>query len=109
MKSFEQQWQQRQQALQTPRANVPNDEVFLKMAKLAQQRQKRHTLHWIHYAAVASVLIGALIFSWNWQYAKNKIPVAQEINLEGQTIRFMCNSGCSAQDIITSANNIINQ
>ena len=106
---YEHQWQRRQQALQNAENNVPDDEVFLAMARNAQQRQQHQTLRWIQYAAAASVLIGALIFGWNIQNASTKLPEAQEVSIGGQTVQFLCNSGCSAQDIIISAQNIINQ
>jgi hypothetical protein len=32
---------------------------------------------------------------------------AQKININGQNVRFLCNNGCSAQDILVSANDII--
>ena len=105
---FDKQWQRRQNALHDAESNSPSDGEIMAMARRAQYRQHRK-LTWIPYAAAASLIIGILFFEWNIQNAKTKIPVAQEVSVEGQTVKFLCNSGCSAQDVIISANNIIKQ
>ena len=105
---FDKQWQRRQNALHDAESSAPSDGAIITMARHAQYRPQ-HKLHWIPYAAAASLIIGILFFEWNIQNAKTKIPVAQEVSVEGQTVKFLCNSGCSAQDVIISANNIIKQ
>ena len=105
---FDKQWQKRQNALLEAENSAPSDETIMSMARRAQYRPHRK-LTWIPYAAAASLIIGILLFEWNIQNAKTKIPVAQEVSVEGQTVKFLCNSGCSAQDVIISANNIIKQ
>ena len=105
---FDKQWQRRQNALLDAENSAPSNKTIMAMARRAQYRP-HHKLTWIPYAAAASVIIGILFFEWNIQSAKTKIPVAQEVSVEGQTVKFLCNSGCSAQDVIISANNIIKQ
>ena len=105
---FDKQWQRRQNALLDAENSAPSNKTIMAMARRAQYRP-HHKLTWIPYAAAASVIIGILFFEWNIQSAKTKIPVAQEVSIEGQTVKFLCNSGCSAQDVIISVNNIIKQ
>ena len=105
---FDKQWQRRQNALLDAENSAPSNKTIMAMARRAQYRPHRK-LTWIPYAAAASVIIGILFFEWNIQSAKTKIPVAQEVSVEGQTVKFLCNSGCSAQDVIISATNIIKQ
>ena len=105
---FDKQWLRRQQALQDAESSVPSDEKIMAMARRAQNRHHRKLI-WIPYSAAACLLIGMIVFGWNIRNVKTKLPVAQEVNIEGQTVKFLCNSGCSAQDIISSAKNIINQ
>ena len=105
---FDKQWQRRKNALHDAENSAPSTETIMAMARRAQYRPHRK-LTWIPYAAAASLIIGILFFGWNIQNAKTKIPAAQEVSFEGQTVKFLCNSGCSAQDVIISAKNIINQ
>ena len=105
---FDKLWQRRQNALLDAENSAPSNETIMAMARRAQYRPHRK-LTWIPYAAAASLIIGILFFGWNIQNAKTKIPAAQEVSVEGQTIKFLCNSGCSAQDVVISAKNIINQ
>jgi hypothetical protein len=91
---FEIQWQHRQRALNDAKDNVPSDEVILGMAKKAQKRVKVK-IRWISYAAAACLVFGVLLFGLTKQNNKE--------------ITFLCNSGCSVQDVIVSANRIVNQ
>jgi hypothetical protein len=34
--------------------------------------------------------------------------VAEKVTMESQTVHFLCNNGCSAQDIMQLANKVIN-
>ena len=59
------------------------------------------------YAAAAGLLIGVVLFSWRMQNDASRMPVAKEVKVGGQTVRFLCNNGCSAQDVLLSANEVI--
>ncbi|MBR6878047.1 MAG: hypothetical protein IKM95_01520 [Bacteroidales bacterium] len=62
---------------------------------------------WMPIAAAASIVIGVSIIGlvyFNKQ--DNPLPVTQILNEEGHTVRFLCNNGCSAQDILLLANEI---
>jgi len=91
---FELQWQHRQQAMNDVQNAVPSDELLLDMAKKAQKRVKVK-IRWISYAAAACLIFGVLLFGLTKQNTKE--------------ITFLCNSGCSVQDVIVSANRIVNQ
>jgi hypothetical protein len=101
--------------------NVPDDTTVLKMAELARQVSPARDENivpislgrrgrWIPYAAAASVLIGVGVIGLTYQSEMPNQPQllkAQKININGQNVRFLCNNGCSAQDILVSANDII--
>lgn len=93
MKDFEKQWQHRQQAMKEVQSNLPSDEVVLQMARKAQER-RRIKIPWISYAAAACLLFGVVLYGLRTQ---NKEP------------KFLCNSGCSIQDVTMLANRIVNQ
>ncbi len=60
---------------------------------------------WIPYAAAASIVIGVAIIGLTHISPSNDgLPVAEEVTVESQTIHFVCNNGCSAQDIMSLAN-----
>lgn len=119
---FRQLWERRKQTWQNEKdTNVPDDATVLKMAERARQASsmpaenivpislRRHG-RWIPYAAAASVLIGVGVVGMTYQSEtsnKTQLPETQQININGQTVRFLCNNGCSAQDILVSANGII--
>lgn len=113
---FEIQWQRRKQALKEAQNSVPSDEVLLNMAKTAQEQASvaeisplpRRRL-WIPYAAAACLLLGVLLYGLHFPKTEPNIPVAKEKIVKGGKIVFLCNSGCSAQDVIISANKIVNQ
>ena len=63
---------------------------------------------WIPYAAAASLVIGVAAIGLTRQgQPDNGLPVAEEVTVESQTIHFICNNGCSAQDIMLLANKVI--
>lgn len=116
---FKTQWQRRQQWQEQAEKSAPDDETLLHWAEKAQQapadsdvivapfpfhRNKR----WIPYAAAASLVIGVTVIGLTYRsQPDDKLPIAKEVTVEGKTIHFLCNNGCSAQDIILSANEVI--
>ena len=119
---FRQLWERRKQMWQNENdMNVPDDTTVLKMAELARQVSPARDENivpislgrrgrWIPYAAAASVLIGVGVIGLTYQSEMPNQPQllkAQKININGQNVRFLCNNGCSAQDILVSANDII--
>ena len=106
---------------QMPKKSVPDDKTFLLWVEKAQQtpgvsevtvsplplyRSRR----WIPYAAAASIAIGVAIIGLTRTGQSNDgLPVAEEVTVESQTIHFMCNNGCSAQDIMFLANKAIKE
>ena len=114
---FETQWQYRQQWKEQAEKSAPNDKTFLQWAEKAQQdpaglsanvipihRNKR----WIPYAAAASLVIGVIAIGLTHQsQPESGLPVTEEVTVESQTIHFICNNGCSAQDIMHLANKVI--
>lgn len=115
---FELQWQRRQQAMQETKDDVPTDEVVLGMAKIAQKTREnqsvalvppRRKYRWIPYAAAASILIGVAVVGWQRVSGSSRHIELEEVSVEGQTIRFLCNSGCSVDDVLHSAQNIITE
>ena len=104
---FEKQWQRRQQAVKEAENSVPGDDVIISMAKMAQNKafaqemspvRNRRRLVWISYIAAACLLLGILLYGLT-------LPTSDT----GEQITFLCNSGCSAEDVIMSANKIVNQ
>lgn len=119
---FRQLWERRKQTWQNENdMNVPDDTTVLKMAELARQVSLARDENivpislgrrgrWIPYAVAASVLIGVGVIGLTYQSEMPNQPQllkAQKININGQNVRFLCNNGCSAQDILVSANDII--
>ena len=114
---FKTQWEHRQQWEKQTEKTVPDDKYFLQWAEKARQdpaglgasvihfhRSKR----WIPYAAAASLVIGVTIIGLTRSsQPDDELPIAEEVTVESQTIHFMCNNGCSAQDIMLLANKVI--
>ena len=113
---FNAQWQRRQQWEQQADKAVPDDKTFMQWAEKAQQVSEGSELNvvplsphrnrqWIPYAAAASIVIGVAIIGLSrYGQSDSGLPVAEEVTVESQTIHFMCNNGCSAQDIMSLAN-----
>lgn len=116
---FNAQWKRRQQWKEQAEMSVPDDDTFIKWAEKAQQNASDEEINittspihpnrrWIPYVAAASVIIGMSVIGLTRQgQHENSLPVAEDITVEGQTIHFICNNGCSAQDIILSAFEVI--
>ena len=116
---FKTQWQRRQQWQEPARKTVPDDETFLRWAEKARQASAEHDVNvipfpthrrnrWIPYAAAASIAVGVTIIGLTHQNESGStLPVAKEVNVDGQTIRFVCNNDCSVQDVIFAVNEVI--
>lgn len=116
---FKIQWQRSRQWQLEAEKMVPDDETFLHWAEKAQQTAPGSEVNvipfpfhrnrrWIPYAAAASVVIGVGIIGLIRQgQPDNGLPVTEEVTVESQTIHFVCNNGCSAQDILLLANKVI--
>ncbi len=116
---FKTQWQRRQQWQEQAEKSVPNDETLLRWVEKAQQTPAAPYVNilpfpthrnnrWIPYTAAACIAISVVAIGLNRQNkTENALPVAKEVEVGGQTVRFLCNNGCSAQDIILSASEVI--
>lgn len=116
---FKTQWQRRQQWQEQTQKSVPDDETLLRWVEKAQQTSAvsgvnvipfptPHRKRWIPYAAAACIAIGVAVIGLTRQgQPDNSLPVAKEVTVGGQTIHFLCNNGCSAQEIILSASEVI--
>ena len=113
-------WERRKYSWQEMEAKaVPNDETILRMADHASRQDvtseaaifpfnSRHRQRWIPYVAAASLVTGVALVSLNRQKSiNNPTPQVQTVEVEGHTMFFMCNNGCSVQDIIYAANDVI--
>ena len=114
---FKTQWQSRMHWKEQAEKWAPDDQAFLRWAEKAQQdpaglRANVIPFHrnrrWIPYAAAASLVIGVAAIGLTRQgQPDNGLPVAEEVTVESQTVHFICNNGCSAQDIMLLANKVI--
>lgn len=116
---FKTQWQRRQQWQEPARKTVPDDETFLRWAEKARHASAGPDVNvipfpthrrnrWIPYAAAASIAIGVTAIGLTRQNESGStLPVAKEVKVNGQTIRFVCNNDCSAQDVIFAVNEVI--
>jgi hypothetical protein len=115
---FKTQWEHRQQWEKQAEKTVPDDKTFLQWAEKAQQDPAgleanvipfHRNRRWIPYAAAASLVIGVAAIGLTRQgQPDNGLPVAEKVTMESQTVHFLCNNGCSAQDIMQLANKVIN-
>ena len=115
--NFKTQWQCRRQWKEEAEKWAPDDKTFLHWAEKAQQDTAgvgtivlplHRTRRWIPYAAAASLVIGVTAIGLTRQdQHENVLPVTEEVTVENQTVHFVCNNGCSVQDIILLANEVI--
>ena len=116
---FQTVWERRKQNWQQQaEKTLPDDATLLRLAETARRQAQQQTAvvvpftrprkRWIPYAAAACIAAGVTVIGLTHQSQhENKLPVAEEVTVAGQTIHFLCNNGCSAQDILLSANEVI--
>ena len=111
-------WNRRKQTWQEHATKAaPDDEAILRMAETAQHQASvtetpaititKRRNRWIPYAAAASILIAVVFIGWQRISGGLRHIELEEVSVEGQTVRFLCNSGCSVDDVLHSAQNII--
>ena len=116
---FKTQWQSRLHWKEQAEKWAPDDQAFLRWAEKAQQDPAgrganvvtfHRTRRWLPYAAAASIAVGVTVIGLTRQsQPDNVLPVTEEVTVESQTIHFICNNGCSAQDIMFLANKVIKE
>lgn len=111
-------WERRQHWQRQAEKSAPDDATFLRWAEKVQQSSNSQEVktipfiahrrnRWISYAAAASIAIGVILVGLNHHgETGDNLPVAKEVKVGGQTVRFLCNNGCSAQDVLLSANEV---
>ena len=116
---FDTLWNLRKQTWQEHATKaVPDDEAMLRMAEKAQHQASatetpaititKRRIRWIPYAAASTFVIGVASFGLTrHNETDTTLPIAKEMNVNGQTIRFVCNNDCSAQDVIFAVNEVI--
>ena len=116
---FKTQWKHRQQWQEQIQKSMPDDEMLLRWAEKARETYakpevnvipfpSRHRNRWIPYAAAACIAVGIAAIGLNLRNeTESTLPMTQEVKVEGQTVRFLCNNGCSAQEVMLSANEVI--
>ena len=118
---FQQLWERRKEAWrQEAEMNAPDDATLLKMARRAHSVSAvpeenimpstiRRRSRWIPYAAAASLIIGVAAIGLNRHTKVDEtiIPMAQEVDVDGNTMFFLCNNGCSVDEVILAANDVI--
>lgn len=117
---FKTQWKRRKQDWQTQVAKtMPDDATILRIADRARAQTpafeeniisitRKPARRWMPYAAAASIAIGVTVIGLTRQSGNdNGMPVAKEVNVEGQTVRFLCNNDCSVNDVLLSVNEVI--
>ena len=117
---FKTQWKRRQQWQEQVKKAMPDDETLLRWTEKARENYDMPEVNiipfpthrrnrWIPYAAAACIAIGVATVGLNRQEESNStLPVAKKVKVEGQTVRFLCNNGCSALEVLLSANEVIN-
>ena len=98
---------------------MPDDVNLLRLSEKAQRKAQlqeaevvpitRRRNRWIPYAAAASLIIGVIAIGLNRQVNVDKVvtPMAQEVDVDGNTMFFLCNNGCSVDEVILAANDVI--
>lgn len=118
---FQKAWERRKQDWQRQAEHsLPDDATLLRLSELARQQAQRQEavvvplarrrLRWLPYAAAASLVVGIATFVLTREsQPENMLPVAEEVSVEGQTMHFLCNSGCSVDEVLIAANEVIKE
>ena len=118
---FQKVWERRKQNWQEQaEQSLPNDATLLHIAELARmqaQQQEavvvpltRRRARWLPYAAAASLVVGVATFMLTREgQPEIALPVAEEVSVGGQTMHFLCNSGCSVDEVLIAANEVIKE
>ncbi len=116
---FQTVWERRKQNWQEQaKKALPDDATLLHLSELARQQGMRQDAvvvpitrrrnRWLPYAAAATLVIGVATFVLTREgKPEHNLPVAEEIRVEGETIHFLCNNGCSANEVLLAANEVI--
>lgn len=117
---FQRQWERRKHSWQeVAEHSVPDDGTVIRLADLARLQtpaeeenavsiQRKPFRRIIPYAAAASLLIGVTAIGLTrHKETTTQQPVVSPTDVDGQTVLFMCNNGCSAHDVIIAVNDVI--
>ena len=117
---FQPLWNHRKYAWQEKAAaTVPDDDTILRLADRARRSEwteesvvvplnTRRRNRWIPYVAAASIVAGAVLIGvGRFRNVSNTGPQVQKADVDGHTMFFMCNNGCSVQDFIFAATDVI--
>lgn len=116
---FRTQWKRRQRWQEQAQKSVPDDETLLRWAENARETYAKpevndiplpshHRIRWIPYAVAACIAVGIAVIGLNrHNKTVDSLPATKQVTVEGQTIHFLCNNGCSAQEVMLSANEVI--
>ncbi len=112
-------WKRRkQQWKEQAEKTLPDDATLLRLAELAQQQAQQQSAvvvpitrrrnRWIPYAAAACIAVGVAAIGLNLRdETGSPLPETEEVTVGDQTIHFLCNKGCSAQEVMLSAIEVI--
>lgn len=118
---FQKVWERRKQNWQEQaKQSLPDDATLLHMAELARMQAQqqgavvvpltRRRNRWLPYAAAASLVVGIATFMLTRESQPEiALPVAEEVSVGGQTMQFLCNNGCSVNEVLIAANEVIKE
>ena len=116
---FQTVWKRRKQDWQKQaEKTLPDDATLLHLTELAQQQAQQQEAvgisitqrrkRWIPYAAAACIAVGVAAIGLNLHDdTVDPLPETEEVTVGDQTIHFLCNKGCSAQEVMLSAIEVI--